>query len=61
MATEGIQGLAERPAGQPIKIVPVMRPFEEQHWQALEMLVADPDGRELSVQAPLPGPMDDGE
>lgn len=34
----------------------VVRPFEEQHWPALEMLVADPDGRELSVQAPLPKP-----
>jgi methyltransferase (TIGR00027 family) len=32
----------------------VLRPFEPQHWQALEMLLADPDGRELSVQAPLP-------
>ena len=32
----------------------VVRPFEPQHWHALEMLLADPDGRELSVQAPLP-------
>ena len=32
----------------------VVRPFEPQHWQVLEMLLADPDGRELSVQAPLP-------
>jgi hypothetical protein len=32
----------------------VVRPFEEQHWQVLEMLLADPDGREISVQAPLP-------
>jgi len=34
----------------------VLRPFEMQHWPALEMLLADPDGRELSVQAPLPPP-----
>jgi hypothetical protein len=33
----------------------VVRPFEAQHWHVLEMLVADPDGRQLSVQAPLPG------
>jgi hypothetical protein len=32
----------------------VLRPFEPQHWPVLEMLLADPDGRELSVQAPLP-------
>lgn len=31
----------------------VLRPFEPQHWDMLEMLVADPDGRTLSVQAPL--------
>jgi hypothetical protein len=32
----------------------VVRPFEEQHWPALQMLLADPDGRELAVEAPLP-------
>ncbi|MBJ6759174.1 hypothetical protein JGU66_00275 [Myxococcaceae bacterium JPH2] len=32
----------------------VLRPFAPQHWPALEMLLADPDGRDLSVQAPLP-------
>ncbi|AUX22558.1 glyoxalase [Sorangium cellulosum] len=32
----------------------VVRPFEAQHWKVLEMLLADPDGRQLSVQAPLP-------
>ncbi|MDB4986636.1 MAG: hypothetical protein JWN04_1814 [Myxococcaceae bacterium] len=31
----------------------VIRAFEAQHWNALEMLLADPDGRPLSVQAPL--------
>jgi hypothetical protein len=31
-----------------------VRAFEPQHWNALEMLIGDPDGRELSVQAPLP-------
>lgn len=32
----------------------VLQPFEKQHWPALQMLVADPDGRPLSVEAPLP-------
>ena len=32
----------------------VVRPFEAQHWHVLEMRLADPDGRHLSVQAPLP-------
>lgn len=30
----------------------VVRAFELQHWNALEMLVKDPDGRVFSVQAP---------
>lgn len=32
----------------------VVRPFEKQHWPALQMLLADPDGRQLAVEAPLP-------
>ena len=31
----------------------VARPFEKQHWPALQMLLADPDGRQLAVEAPL--------
>jgi len=63
--------VAERPAGQPLKVVlavgvadaaqfeppraaTVVRGFEEQHFPVLEMVLADPDGRELSVHAPLP-------
>ncbi|CAB3884751.1 VOC family protein [Achromobacter ruhlandii] len=32
----------------------IVRPFEEQHWPALQMLLADPDGRPVAVEAPLP-------
>ena len=32
----------------------VLNPFEKQHWSALQMLLADPDGREVAVEAPLP-------
>jgi len=32
----------------------VVRTFEPQHWPVLELLLADPDGRELSIHAPLP-------
>jgi hypothetical protein len=31
----------------------VTQPFEEQHWPALQMLLADPDGRQLAVEAPI--------
>lgn len=30
------------------------RGFEPQHWGTLEALVRDPDGRSISLQAPLP-------
>ncbi|WP_263417058.1 VOC family protein [Terriglobus albidus] len=32
----------------------VVHPFEEQHWPALQMMLADPDGRHIAVDAPLP-------
>jgi len=31
----------------------ISRRFTKQHWGVLEMLIRDPDGRRLSVQAPL--------
>jgi hypothetical protein len=32
----------------------VVQPFARAHWPVLEMVLADPDGRHLSVHAPLP-------
>ncbi|HEY1889930.1 MAG TPA: hypothetical protein VGG63_05955 [Steroidobacteraceae bacterium] len=32
----------------------VVHPFEKQHWPALQMMLKDPDGREVGVNAPLP-------
>jgi hypothetical protein len=32
----------------------VVQPFAKQHWPALQMLLEDPDGRQLAVEAPLP-------
>lgn len=37
----------------------VVRGFEAQHWNVLELLLADPDERNLSVQAPLPADRDE--
>src|SRR4051812_5956863 len=39
----------------------IVRPFEPQHWPGLEMLLADPDGREVGVHAPLPHPGKDAD
>ncbi len=33
----------------------VKRPFTEEHWGALQMLLVDPDGREIAIDAPLVG------
>ena len=32
----------------------VERGFEQQHWGVTEMMLRDPDGRPISIQAPLP-------
>ena len=34
------------------------RPFTPQHWGVTEALLTDPDGREVSLQAPLPAGTD---
>lgn len=31
----------------------VKRPFVDEHWGAQQMLLLDPDGREVAVEAPL--------
>jgi hypothetical protein len=31
----------------------VVQPFEKQHWNALQMLLEDPDGRRIGVETPL--------
>jgi hypothetical protein len=53
-----VLGLAVVDAGQfaPPQSGTVVRPFEKQHWPALQMLLADPDGRQLAVEAPLSPP-----
>jgi hypothetical protein len=48
-------GVADAAAFEPPRAATVVRGFERQHFPALEMVLADPDGRELSVLAPLPG------
>jgi hypothetical protein len=38
----------------PSRPVEYLRPFEPQHWGVVEALVRDPDGRAISLQAPVP-------
>jgi len=48
-------GVADAEQFEPPRAATVVRGFEPQHFPVLEMVLADPDGRELSVHAPLPG------
>ena len=48
-------GVADAAQFEPPHAATVVRGFEPQHFPVLEMVLADPDGRELSVHAPLPG------
>lgn len=54
-ALQVVLGLAVIDAAQftPPRGGAVVQPFEKQHWPALQMLLADPDGRPLAVEAPL--------
>ncbi|HVI06552.1 MAG TPA: hypothetical protein VM711_10725 [Sphingomicrobium sp.] len=51
-----VLGIAVADASQftPPRSGTVVRAFEKQHWPALQMMLADPDGRQLAVEAPLP-------
>jgi hypothetical protein len=55
-ALQVVLGVAVADAAQftPPQSGSVVRPFERQHWPALQMLIADPDGRTIAVDAPLP-------
>lgn len=39
---------------EPPRAGTVTQPFEKQHWGPLQMLVADPDGRNVAIEAPAP-------
>lgn len=45
--TESAKGFEPPTSGK------VQQPFEKTHWGTLQMLLADPDGRDVSVEAPL--------
>lgn len=46
--------VADAGAFNPSRPVDYARPFTPQHWGMTEAIVKDPDGRDVSLQAPLP-------
>ena len=54
LETHPILRVADAAAFAPEREPDFERIFEPQHWAMLEALVRDPDGRAVSLQAPLP-------
>ena len=54
LQTHPIVRVPDSTAFEPPPSAPVDQPFTAQHWEVVEMLVRDPDGRQVSLQAPLP-------
>ncbi len=46
--------VADSRAFAPERPVSFVQPFTPQHWGVVEALICDPDGRGVSLQAPLP-------
>lgn len=55
LETHPILHVADAAAFSPDPAPACLRPFEPQHWGVTEALLEDPDGRTVSVQAPLAG------
>ena len=51
-----VPGLSVENAEQfvPPKSATIQTPFTKEHWGALQMLLLDPDEREIAISAPLP-------
>jgi hypothetical protein len=54
LETHPILKVADSTAFAPDRALDFAQPFTPQHWNAVEALVRDPDGRTISLQAPLP-------
>ena len=54
LETHPILWVADSTAFAPDRTPDFARPFEPQHWGVVEAIINDPDGRPVSLQAPLP-------
>lgn len=53
VAFQPVVNIESTEAFQPPAAGSVEYPFKEQHWGVYEMLLRDPDGRRVSIQAPI--------
>ena len=54
LETYPILQVADSTIFEPDRAPDFARPFTPQHWGVVEALLRDPDGRHISLQAPLP-------
>lgn len=54
LETHPVLAVADAASFAPTRAVDYAQPFTPQHWGVTEALVRDPDGRVVSLQAPLP-------
>jgi hypothetical protein len=54
LSTHPVLRVADAGAFAPARPADFVRPFTAEHWGVLEAVVADPDGRPVNLQAPLP-------
>ncbi|HEV2369726.1 MAG TPA: hypothetical protein VGR90_07610 [Acidimicrobiales bacterium] len=54
LGTHPILGVADATAFAPDRPAEFAQPFTPQHWGVVEALIRDPDGRPVSLQAPVP-------
>jgi hypothetical protein len=54
LMTQPVLGVSDSTTFNPSRPVDYQRAFEPQHWGVVEALIRDPDGRPISLQAPLP-------
>jgi hypothetical protein len=54
LGTHPILRVADSTAFRPDRPADFARPFTPEHWGVVEALIRDPDGRIVSLQAPLP-------
>ena len=57
LETHPILRVADANAFSPDRAVDYVLPFTPQHWGVVEAVVRDPDGRNVSLQAPVPDGM----
>ena len=54
LETHPILGVADSTAFAPDRELDVAVPWQPEHWGVVQQIVRDPDGRPVSLQAPLP-------